>query len=242
MNKFNFSVLQHGQIGLKPDGTKKSWLEHRCTSVLIWPEDSTPSCENSVVTDPCFIGSGIKDAEAILEFLGLDFETIFEVFITHRHFDHGINLPRSQDDREFDYFQPGKNPTLAGIKTIPCPGHSRDLKALAFHSNTGQAVWIVGDAIIDREWLLDWKYYWPNGYRRNEIIQTWRSVGKIIASCGVIVPGHGSPFAVTYSLVEKLLLNFPSARHFDECDDILHLLEERLFQLKGNKEKTKKKK
>jgi hypothetical protein len=71
-------------------------------------------------------------------------------------------------------------------------------------------------------------FYWPNEYAVEEIIETWRSVGTILASADVVVPGHGAPLVVDAGLLETLIDRFPQAAYSRECPDVLELLERRL--------------
>jgi hypothetical protein len=73
--------------------------------------------------------------------------------------------------------------------------------------------------VLDREWLLAWAYYWPNGYSREEIVQTWRSVAAVLRA-DVIVPGHGAPIDVTPELCDELCRGFDRAEHASECGDV----------------------
>jgi len=115
---------------------------------------------------------------------------------------------------------------------VPCPGHAPDLRALRFPSEYGE-VWIVGDAILSLEWLLDWRYYWPNGYDVDEVIQTWRSVAAILAGAEVVIPGHGPAFTVTAALLRELVEGFPEAQGAASCTDVMAALAARQIQLKG---------
>ena len=118
------------------------------------------------------------------------------------------------------------------LATVPCPGHAPDLQALRFPSESGE-VWIVGDAILSLEWLLDWRYYWPNGYDVDEVIQTWRSVAAILAGAEVVIPGHGPTFKVTAALLRDLVEGFPKAPSAAKCPDVLATLVGRQIQLTG---------
>ena len=80
--------------------------------------------------------------------------------------------------------------------------------ALVLNTKDGEC-WIVGDAIINKIWLIHWGYYWPNGYTTEQIVQTWRTVADILSKADVIVPGHGTPFRVTTSVIEEALAKTP---------------------------------
>jgi glyoxylase-like metal-dependent hydrolase (beta-lactamase superfamily II) len=121
---------------------------------------------------------------------------------------------------------------LSGLLSVHCPGHSPSLKSLTFCSGSGDKIWIAGDAILDEEWLRAWKFFWPNGYTPSSVIQTWKSVARIIANADVIVPGHGKPFRVTLPLVEKLLSDFPAAEYAGACGKAADMMADRLNRLK----------
>jgi glyoxylase-like metal-dependent hydrolase (beta-lactamase superfamily II) len=96
-----------------------------------------------------------------------------------------------------------------------------------------EEVWIVGDAILSLEWLLDWRYYWPNGYDVEEVIQTWRSVAAILAGAEVVIPGHGPAIEVTAVLLRDLIDVFPEAPYAASCPDVMATLAARELQLKA---------
>lgn len=116
------------------------------------------------------------------------------------------------------------------LDSVPCPGHDPFAQALVFRSTRDETVWVVGDAVLNLEWLQRWQYYWPNGYSEKEIVETWRSVAKIL-SADIIIPGHGAPIPVTRALLEHLRATFPMAEYASECPDVRDALTERLKQL-----------
>ena len=79
------------------------------------------------------------------------------------------------------------------------------LASLVVATNDG-TTWIVGDAILGEDWLRAWRYYWPNGYGPDEIVETWRSVARILSMADVVIPGHGPPFRVDISLMSDSIL------------------------------------
>lgn len=232
--RFEYRVLQEGSIALKPDGQRIVSLEHRCTSVLIWPETEMPSSENTVLTDPCFTDKGFVYALQRLEELKLPFEKIGRIFVTHRHSDHCLSLP----DRIFVPVFPCLRPReRAGLFSVPCPGHTACLKSLVFRSCSGEKIWIAGDAVLDEEWLRAWEFFWPNGYSPSSVIQTWHSVAQIITNADVIIPGHGKPFKVTLPLVKKLLRDFQHATYSAACGKAADMMADRLNRLKKRVDK-----
>ena len=107
------------------------------------------------------------------------------------------------------------------VRAVACPGHSEDSSSLVFQSPEGKQVWIVGDAILNEDWLLAWGYYWPNEYDEREIIDTWRSVARILVAADIVVPGHGSPIRITVELLQELVKSFLTrARYAEECPDV----------------------
>ncbi len=228
VKRYNYIYLQKGSLPLGPDKSIDRSIEHRCSVALIWPEGETPDSGNTLLTDPCFTVAGMKYAERQLTKLGLSLTNIRSMFITHRHGDHCQNFLCK---KKFIYFQGGNSNWLPGIDLVPCPGHAKDLCALVFRSTFGQDVWIVGDAVLNLEWLRAWEYYWPNCYISSEIVQTWESVAKILSKADVIIPGHGDLIHITTSLLKELVSTFPSAEHADNCRNVEELLSDRLQRL-----------
>ena len=231
--RYNYVLLQNGTLPLSPEGTYNYSLEHRCTSVIIWPEDEQPSFNNTVAVDPCFTSQGFLYAAEQLEQLHLSFLDIGWVFVTHRHGDHLPNLTRFLGYIKYKKFRAGANKAFASISNIRHPGHAPDLRVFAFRPTSRQTVCVTGDAILDERWLKAWRYYWPNGYTIPEIVQTWESVANIISYADLIIPGHGEPIPVTAALVQEVLAMFAHAKHASECQDVEQLLSNRLEQLRA---------
>ncbi|MBI5958555.1 MAG: hypothetical protein HY866_07470 [Chloroflexi bacterium] len=228
--RFNWRVLQDGQLPLRPDKQVDLSAEHRCTTLLVWPVDAPPSAANTVVVDPCFTSAGSQVAQAQLAGLNVSFEILRRTFVTHPHHDHLPHLPREMPPIQFQeiLFGPEMPP---GMKLVHCPGHDFPLMALVFTAADGLPVWVVGDAILDEEWLRAWGYYWPNGYTPDAVAETWRSVARIVSGAAIIVPGHGPAFAVTADLVRHLLETFPSAAYANLCPSVESQLQARLESL-----------
>lgn len=211
--RYEWMILQQGRLPLRPNGLVIPFTEHRCTSVLVWPEGQDPSRENTVIVDPCFTSQGFRRARRALATLGLCLDDMGRVVITHAHEDHRGHFPgKANCPALLDSAAGALGP---GLRAAPCPGHSPDLRALVFRSISDEEVWIVGDAVLDVSWLKAWKYYWPNAYGREEIIQTWRSAAVVLSHADVIVPGHGEPIRVTSSLIGSLLPS-PMDRYDEE--------------------------
>jgi glyoxylase-like metal-dependent hydrolase (beta-lactamase superfamily II) len=223
---YQHRVLQTGSLPLRP-GARLQRVPHACTATLIWPDDAVPTPENSVVTDPCFTGEGFVEASAVLRELGVGFDVLGSYFETHQHGDHMLSFPSLDTPYPERRFQPGSDGPLAGVSAVHCPGHSPDLHALVFRSGNDE-VWIASDAIIDEEWLRAWRYYWPNGYSDEEIVETWRSVGRILARAHVVVPGHGPPLRVTARLLEELAKSFEQALFTELCPEVGEQIRRRL--------------
>lgn len=225
---YQYCILQAGDLPLLPDGTRRKQTEHRCTVTLVWPHNQAPVFGNTLVIDPCFTMRGFEEAQTRLSELSCPLAQIGRVFVTHLHGDHIPRVPFDIERPRFTRFNaPKTDDPLAGLATTPLTGHAPDLHGLVFTLADGQKVWVVGDAILNRDWLTAWGYYWPNRYTPPEIAQTWRSVARIIAGADWIIPGHGEPFAVTPALVSHLLDDFPSAPHSDECADVIQILANR---------------
>lgn len=231
VKQYTYILLQYGTLPLTSEGSFNYSVEHRCTSVLIWPEDEKPFVDNTVLVDPYFTSQGFQYAVEQLEQLNLSFLDIGRFFVTHRHRDHLPNLSHFIGRTKFTQFQEGANTSLSGIVIVPYPGHAPDQQGLVFRSSSRQKVCITGDAVLDIEWLKTWRYYWPNGYTVAEIVETWESVGKILSYADLIIPGHGQPISVTAPLIEELLAMFASARYANDCQDVEKILSNRLDQL-----------
>lgn len=232
--KYRYLILQTGSLPLTPDNRLQPAVEHRATSLLIWPAAEEPTAHNSLLVDPCFTPTGFKEAKTKLAELNLAFSDLNQLFITHRHHDHLPNLSLYLDSPpELTLFRENEAGPLAGISTAPCPGHSPDMTALRFWGPDEQDTWVTGDAILNRAWLMAWAYYWPNRYSEREIIQTWQSVSQIIAGADLIIPGHGPPLVVTDALAKELRAAFAiSAAFAPKCPEVGTLLQNRLNQPK----------
>lgn len=229
--RYNYILLQNGSLPLAPNSTLDPSIEHSCTSVLVWPEGEQPSAGNTVLTDPCFTDRGFRYALRQLDRLGLSLVDIGRIFVTHGHQDHLLCLPSYMEQPGFADFQAAASGPLSGISTVPCPGHAPDLRAIVFRSSSSQKVWVVGDAVLNVEWLKAWAYYWPNDYSPSEVVLTWKSVAEIFSHADLVLPGHGQPIPVTASLVRQLLSTFTSAAQASKCQDVEQALSIRLEQL-----------
>ena len=232
--RYHYFLLQRGTLPLSPNGNVDYTLEHRCSSVLIWPEGESPSSQNTLLTDPCFTAQGLSNAKRVLARFGLQFTDIGEIFITHRHGDHLPTIPSHQHAL---HVRERASVSLSGVTTVPCFGHATDLHALVFCSISGENVWVVGDAILNLAWLSAWKYYWPNLYGSHEIVQTWESVARILSRADVVIPGHGGLITITATLLEELIATFPRAEYTEKCRDVESLLGERLQHLRAKNSK-----
>ena len=231
MRRFNYAILQPGSMKLNPNGRLIPLAQHCSTSTLIWPEDQSPSIENTILTDPCFTTEGYENAIGILGEYAIAFTDIGYVFVTHPHNDHTLKFPVGIRKPTFQWFNPSDDRWSTGFQTYTHPGHSDDMQSLVFRSSSNETICIAGDAILNEEWLKAWQYYWPNRYLQAEIIQTWESTADIVASADVIVPGHGTPISVTATLIKELLSSFPFAEHSAGCEGVVGILEKRLNEL-----------
>jgi glyoxylase-like metal-dependent hydrolase (beta-lactamase superfamily II) len=224
---YQWVVLQEGTLPLQLDGSVRRELDHACTSVLLWPEGERPGADDSLLTDPCFTREGWQRAQQVLFDWGCTVRDLGWYFETHTHWDHQLRTPGQALPSWLRRFDPAARSPLAGVAAEPCPGHERDLHAIALPTSRGP-VWVVGDAILSEVWLREWKVYWPNQYADDEVVEHWRTVAKIVTAADQIVPGHGPPFAVTDDLVADLLANFDRAPFADRCPDVRAALAERL--------------
>jgi glyoxylase-like metal-dependent hydrolase (beta-lactamase superfamily II) len=199
--------------------------------VLVWPEGERPNSGNTILTDPCLAEGQAARLESVLNELGIGVADIRRIYVTHPHPDHMPNVGELTAGLVPLFGVVAKQLGLpAGISVAPCPGHHPMLASLVIPTAT-ETTWIVGDAILDEEWLRAWGYFWPNGYSREEIVETWRSVAKILALADVVIPGHGPPFRVDGSLIDDLLRSFPEAECSPECPDVVQNLSRRIEQL-----------
>lgn len=226
---YQWLILQAGFLPLQVDGRLDLSAEHASTATLVWPADLSPGRDNSLLVDPSFSSSGYRTARRRLKRLGLALADVGFAFSTHEHWDHLPRLPARVAQPDWRPFQPGHVEALAGIRTVACPGHDPELRAVRFLTAAGE-VWAVGDAILDADWLRAWRYYWPNEYDRADIVQTWLSVARILAHADTIIPGHGPAIEVTPGLLEELIANFPSAAFGQDCPEVPKVLEQRLLE------------
>jgi glyoxylase-like metal-dependent hydrolase (beta-lactamase superfamily II) len=227
---YNYRIIQNGTFGLTLDGKVLPFQEHRCTSTIVWPEGMDICPKNSLIIDPCFTMNGLRKAKNRLQRIKRCLNDIGYSFITHQHRDHILNVPDESFNSTWEIFSKHKDKCFDGISLVSCPGHDSLLRAIKFINKSGE-VWIVGDAILNEEWLIQWTYYWPNGYNRSDIVSTWRSVALIISSADLIIPGHGFPIQVTANLLEKMLTKWPKAKYANNCPEVELSLKQRLCAL-----------
>ena len=224
---YEWRIIQDGELPLQADGDIVRENLHLCTTTLIWPANAPPSRTNTLLVDPCLVRDYFTATLARLTEVGASLSRIGYTFSTHDHWDHLPHLPAGEAPPVWQTFTPGCSAALAGVRLVPLPGHDPDLRAAAFNSPQGQ-VWVVGDAILGREWLEGWRYYWPNMYVAEEIVETWQSVARILADADIIIPGHGPAITVTPDLLQRLLARFPGAEHAAACPEVAEALKQRL--------------
>lgn len=229
---YQWVILQKGNLPLKPDGSRNWFVEHACTTTLVWPDNEKPVIENTVIVDPCFTVAGYRSARKKLSSLKISLDRIGHVMVTHKHIDHQIYLPSRANGLfwEPEYLQ--KDAPFPGLSLVHCPGHHPYLTALRFFDDSDRQIWIVGDAILDIEWLVNWNYYWPNRYTASDVIQTWKSVGNIVSNADIIIPGHGNPIRVNRKLLKNMIAAFPGSPYVEYCPEVKSMLEKRLDQSK----------
>lgn len=230
---FDWAILQEGRLKIDLTGKRRSEGGY-CTVTAVWPTGEAPSAENTFLVDPCFFQAGLyQQAIGEAQRHGIDLPNLHHVFVTHRHFDHVPTAIGGERARFVSDMIPVQR--QPGLAMVGLPGHSPDLRALIFRSPPHGEVWIVGDAILEEDWLAAWAYYWPNGYSAAEIVQTWRSLRLILASADVIIPGHGPEIRITPSLLDTMLASFPKADYAEACPEVPDTLRARLAQMQeGN--------
>lgn len=225
---YQYTILQSGSLPLKPNGKVDFNIEHKCTSLLLWPENQEPTPENTILADPCLTPENIKVLEQKLQKYRMCLSDIQYFFISHKHRDH---LPTFSYDK--NYVKLVKDRKLfSGISTTPCTGHAHDLKSMVFQLGTKEEIWFVGDAVLNKEWLKAWGYYWPNRYTEEDVVQTWKSLAKILSQADIVIPGHGMEIRITSQLLKELIQSFPQAKHSERCFSVEALLKKRMKELK----------
>lgn len=230
-------ILQDGNLPLCPDGQLTA-TEHVCTATLVWPDGEPLTQENSVVIDPCFSSTGWQTALQRLASIGATPADIGFFFEGHQHADHRLQIPQANSFLQWRRSNrvnwqrlDARSTGLPDIASVACPGHEVDLHALQFQNHSGQ-VWIASDAVLNRDWLVTWGYYWPNIYSGQEIVATWKSVAKIVVAADTIIPGHGPPIYVDAELLTELIKRFPGAEYANRCPIVPRMLKRRLAQLR----------
>lgn len=220
--RYQFTLLQFGQLPLRPGKRIDRTQEHRCTSALIWPVDAAPTPETAIVTDPCYTLVGCAAARKQADAAGIELNEVRWLFQTHSHLDHAPLFP-SGGFPMLEDVAPDDKPILPDLEIWPCPGHAPDLRALVFRDAANRVVCVVGDAVLDREWLEAWGFYWPNMYLPIEVVETWRSLARLLEA-DLIIPGHGPAIEVTADLLGLLIERFPQAEYHDRCPEVLEAL------------------
>ncbi len=227
-------ILQDGSLPINPDGTRNFGVPHRCTCTLVWPEDQRPSPDNTLLVDPSLDAPGYREALRRLRTVGIGPEGIGRYLITHPHGDHlmrggGTDLCGCGQALEL-----GEAGELSGLQIVRCPGHHERHVAVRLASPDGDT-WITGDAILGEDWLRAWQYYWPNGYQREQIAQTWRTVAAILSHADLLIPGHGPPVRVTRELLANLIEGFGGAEYHEDCPEVRELLEGRYQRMDADR-------
>jgi glyoxylase-like metal-dependent hydrolase (beta-lactamase superfamily II) len=231
---FQYRIVQQGSLPLCPTDEINRDVPHACTSVLVWPEGERPNRENTLLTDPCFVLERSSQLNGVLGDLGIGLPDIGRIYVTHPHHDHMPNVAGLSNAVTPMFGVVAAQLDLPdGLSVTPCPGHHPLLAPLVVGTNDGMT-WIVGDAILGEDWLRAWRYYWPNGYSPDEIVETWRSAARILATADVVIPGHGPPFRVDISLINDLMDGFSRAECSRDCPEVLQNLSQRIEQLRAD--------
>lgn len=227
---YQWTILQKGKIPLKPDMTLLPFHEHACTTTLIWPCDQQPDRSNSLIIDPCFTDKGFRRALKRLGQLGVAFSDIGFVLITHGHIDHAVRLPDDFPKPDWPLFDTAIQSRFPGISVRAFTGHHPFQNVLVVPAIAGD-IWVVGDAVLDLDWLKAWGFYWPNRYSKAEVIRTWRDVADIITRADIVIPGHGPPIEITIELIDILIAAFDDkAKYASECPDVIRALQAGLIK------------
>jgi glyoxylase-like metal-dependent hydrolase (beta-lactamase superfamily II) len=216
---FDWAILQEGRLKIDLTGKRRSEGGY-CTVTAVWPTGEAPSAENTFLVDPCFFQARLyRQAVEEAQQHRIDLPALHRVFITHEHHDHVPYVPGGEPARfvSADITLVQRQP---GLAIVGMPGHSRDLRVLIFRSPPHGEVWIVGDAVLEEDWLAAWAYYWPNGYSAAEIVQTWHSIMLILASADLIIPGHGPAIRITPDLLDAMVRSFPKAEYAHACPEV----------------------
>lgn len=206
--KYKFRILQTGSIPLNFQGKINTALKHRATSTLVYREINNKIDKSFLlIVDPAWVlKSEMTKAEDRIKDLQITLKDINHLFLTHSHYDHRCGLKNlAKEKSNLMRMIHSKYLIESGInkiEIIQTPGHSYDSRALIIHSKKRTA--IVGDAVINYEYLMQWGYYYPNQYKPNEISETRQTMKKLIENNDVIIPGHGSAISVDDNLRQKL--------------------------------------
>ena len=132
---YQWLILQDGGLPLRADGDV-AMDEHVCTATLVWPEDVSPSPNNSVVVDPSFSQTGLKSACNRLQQIGASWDDTGAFFETHSHGDHRLRIPggwplvnrRLRKAKQWSSLSEVTT-RLPGVDIVACPGHSGNRKS-----------------------------------------------------------------------------------------------------------------
>ncbi len=227
---YRWLILQDGSLPINPDGTRNVGTPHRCTCTLVWPEGASPAPGDTLVVDPSLDGPGYGEAVLRLRTVGIAWQGVGRHLVTHPHGDHRVRGRETDLCGCGQVFAVREAGELSGLQVVPCPGHHERHVAVRFASRDGDT-WVTGDAILGEDWLRAWQYYWPNGYRREEIAQTWRTVAAVLSHADLVIPGHGPPVRVTRELLADLIEGFGRAEYHKDCLEVRGLLEGRMGRM-----------
>lgn len=195
---YKYKIIQKGSLPVHFDGRVNHNLPHRSTSTLVYREINNEIDKAFLLlVDPGWVlRSEMEKAAEKLRDLKIDIHEINYLFLTHSHYDHRCGLRYMKSSR----FLKSINPQfliksgITQLEIIQTPGHSYDSRSLIIHSD--KKIAIVGDAIINNEYLELGGYYYPNNYNSIEIKITRQTMRHLIDQYDVIIPGHGDAIII----------------------------------------------
>ncbi len=205
MDQIKYKILIHGSLPVDANLKYHGDIPHICTSTLIYKiKDNTIIKDSLVLCDPAWIDSQYEDQiRQNLHSLDLTFADINYVFVSHEHMDHCLALHSSSLLNSAIRLTQKNIYLIKDLSIRSAPGHTHDSLILFFKSEDIKTA-VVGDAIINEEYLLNWEVYRPNGYSEKEIKQTRKTMNYLIKHFSVIIPGHGDAIYVNKELKKKV--------------------------------------
>ena len=188
-----YKILYEGTLPRDPHGNWNSNILHRCTTALIYcMKNEEIDKSSTILTDPGWTDND-EELKIIngLEKIDLSFEDIEYVFITHAHNDHICGIMNcSAIENAKILMKDSEIMNRFPLEIFSTPGHSPDSRTLCFQCDKKYTA-VVGDAVINEDYLINQEIYRPNGYTGKEEKQTIETMQFIKDKFDVIIPGHG---------------------------------------------------